>query len=92
MEKAISIVLVLVLTLFADDGKSQQCLVCHEIGMAGIVKQWRNSKHSNSGVSCEACHLAWETILLATPTMALSSQRFRLLSTARTMPLAAGYD
>ncbi|UCF15957.1 MAG: hypothetical protein JSW59_00570 [Phycisphaerales bacterium] len=40
------------------EAKAQQCLVCHELGMPGIVKQWQDSKHSSRRVNCEACHLA----------------------------------
>jgi hypothetical protein len=42
----------------AQEAKAQQCLSCHELSTPGIAKQWRDSKHSDNGVNCEACHTA----------------------------------
>lgn len=36
--------------------ESQACIGCHASVTAGIVKDWQNSKHANSGVDCVACH------------------------------------
>jgi len=44
--------------LAAREAKAQECLVCHEVGMPGIAKQWRDSKHGINSVGCKACHLA----------------------------------
>ena len=33
-----------------------RCIECHRVQTAGIVKQWEDSKHSKSNVSCLDCH------------------------------------
>jgi hypothetical protein len=37
-------------------GGGDTCVGCHEKQHPGIVADWKISKHSTSGVSCEACH------------------------------------
>jgi mono/diheme cytochrome c family protein len=37
-------------------GEADTCVGCHEKQQPGIVADWKTSKHSTSGVSCEACH------------------------------------
>jgi hypothetical protein len=39
------------------DAKASVCTGCHEFATPGIVKLWRDSKHSGQGVECESCHL-----------------------------------
>lgn len=38
--------------------ESRKCLVCHTQKTAGIVAQWRQSKHAREGVGCWECHSA----------------------------------
>ena len=38
------------------EAKAQQCIGCHEKVSPGIVADWKNSRHSHSGVSCLECH------------------------------------
>ena len=33
-----------------------KCVECHRLQTAGIVRQWEDSKHAKSGVSCLDCH------------------------------------
>ncbi len=40
----------------AQDAQEDSCVSCHEATTPGITKLWHDSKHSSSGVSCEACH------------------------------------
>ena len=56
-------VIVLILSMFcaselsADDSANDDaCLFCHSKITPGLVKQWRKSTHSTSGVGCLACH------------------------------------
>ncbi|UCD52717.1 MAG: hypothetical protein JSW27_08775 [Phycisphaerales bacterium] len=35
---------------------ADECLVCHEMTTPGIAKQWHDSRHSDVGVECRACH------------------------------------
>lgn len=37
---------------------AQRCISCHEKITPGIVADWKNSRHSHSGVSCLECHEA----------------------------------
>jgi hypothetical protein len=39
-------------------GISKDCINCHEGTTPGIVKQWKESKHSHSGIGCYDCHEA----------------------------------
>lgn len=41
-----------------EDAKADVCLGCHEFSTPGIVKLWRDSKHSGEGVECSTCHLS----------------------------------
>ncbi len=36
------------------------CLSCHDTVTPGIIKQWKESKHSKVGVKCYVCHKAKE--------------------------------
>ncbi len=38
--------------------ESKTCVVCHEATSAGIVGQWRLSKHAPSAIGCFECHKA----------------------------------
>jgi len=46
--------------LTVKETKAQLCLSCHEFATPGIAKQWHDSKHSDNGVECQACHIAQE--------------------------------
>lgn len=37
---------------------SKACIDCHESLTPGIVKQWKESKHSHKGIGCYDCHQA----------------------------------
>lgn len=37
---------------------SKACVNCHQETTPGIVKQWKESKHSHSGIGCYDCHQA----------------------------------
>lgn len=39
-------------------GISKDCINCHKETTPGIVKQWKESKHSHSGIGCYDCHQA----------------------------------
>ncbi|MDH4262073.1 MAG: multiheme c-type cytochrome [Spirochaetia bacterium] len=41
-------------------GINKQCVNCHQDTTPGIVKQWKESKHSHSGIGCYDCHQAKE--------------------------------
>ena len=41
-------------------GSSDSCVTCHQQQSAGLVQQWRSSKHAAAGVGCLACHQANE--------------------------------
>ena len=36
---------------------AQECIDCHEAEMPAMVMDWRNSLHSENGVSCVDCHV-----------------------------------
>ena len=36
--------------------EGEVCIACHSSGTAGIVKDWRSSKHIGAGVDCYTCH------------------------------------
>lgn len=38
--------------------EGQACLTCHDTVTAGIVKDWKDSKHHGAGVDCYTCHSA----------------------------------
>lgn len=38
--------------------ENKDCVACHESLTPGLVKQWKISKHSQSGVGCVSCHEA----------------------------------
>ena len=40
--------------------QNQNCVTCHEVKSPGIVGQWHQSKHSESGIGCVECHQAEE--------------------------------
>ena len=40
---------------------SKDCVACHETKTPGIVGQWKESKHSRSGIGCYDCHKAVKT-------------------------------
>ena len=37
--------------------EEQECIDCHEAEMPAMVMDWRNSLHSENGVSCVDCHV-----------------------------------
>ncbi len=37
---------------------NKDCVSCHEVKTPGIVGQWKESKHSLSGIGCIQCHAA----------------------------------
>ena len=39
-------------------GENKDCVSCHETKTPGIVGQWKESKHSQSGIGCYNCHQA----------------------------------
>ncbi|MCB1044951.1 MAG: hydroxylamine oxidoreductase [Acidobacteria bacterium] len=39
-------------------GPNEKCVDCHEVKTPGIVGQWHQSKHSQSGIGCVECHQA----------------------------------
>lgn len=39
---------------------NEDCVSCHEVKTPGIVGQWHQSKHSESGIGCIECHQADE--------------------------------
>jgi hypothetical protein len=39
-------------------GSNKSCVNCHQETTPGIVKQWKESKHSHSGIGCYDCHKA----------------------------------
>jgi len=41
--------------------ENHDCISCHETITPGLVKQWRESKHSHSGIGCYNCHQAKES-------------------------------
>jgi len=41
-------------------GESKKCMNCHESLDPGIVLQWKESRHSHSGIGCNDCHKAEE--------------------------------
>jgi len=40
--------------------QNKDCVSCHEVKTPGIVGQWHESKHSESGIGCMECHQAEE--------------------------------
>ncbi len=38
--------------------QSTACITCHEPDMAGLVKEWRHSRHYGADVGCYECHAA----------------------------------
>ena len=43
-------------TIMSD--QSVACVACHESEMAGLVKEWRHSRHFGADVGCYECHAA----------------------------------
>jgi hypothetical protein len=41
--------------------ENRDCITCHETLSPGVVKQWKESKHSHSGIGCYNCHKAYES-------------------------------
>jgi hypothetical protein len=41
--------------------EGQACIACHEATSAGLVKEWRLSRHAKTGVDCYTCHKAAKT-------------------------------
>ena len=41
---------------FSKEGRA--CLTCHDTVTAGVVKDWKESKHHGAGVDCYTCHSA----------------------------------
>ena len=39
-------------------GINKECISCHQDTTPGIVKQWKESKHSHRGIGCYDCHQA----------------------------------
>jgi hypothetical protein len=59
MKRLVITCVILVLALPAVSSAAidyDRCLGCHELITPGIVKQWYDSKHSASGVTCVSCH------------------------------------
>jgi hypothetical protein len=59
MKRSVIIVVILLLALPAASSAAidyDRCLGCHELITPGIVKQWYDSKHSASSVTCVTCH------------------------------------
>jgi len=51
-------VLIPVLAILFSCGaaSAQECITCHEDVSPGIVADWQISKHSENGITCDACH------------------------------------
>jgi len=54
-------VLPLVCTLWIGSLPAQDCIECHSQITPQLVSDWKLSKHSDSGVDCEVCHMSGHT-------------------------------